>query len=204
MIGNNIYLCCTQYIALYCTASCSDGSILFLKLLRTRALIEIGCHVAWYMVKLFKLYKLDELQLVVHIAQNCTKLYEIAQTILFNCTKLYNICLYCSTYDNVVQSCLRAMQAAAASMLAAALMLPVPLTVLLRYEFVTNMHLLSTTAPSNPSRGISNVSTGRYTSRSIWACSSASGSSSCTPPAESRLCFTSRLLPRFLPGSGSL
>ena len=68
-----------------------------------------------------------------------------------------------SSSQTIVRSCLSEMPAAAASMLAAAAsMLPVPLTVLRRYEFVTNIHLLSTTAFGAPGKGASTGSTSRF------------------------------------------
>ena len=99
------------------------------------------------------------------------------------------------------------MPSAAASILAVASMLPVPLSVLLCCEFVTNIHLLSTTAPGAstcstctttpgtpyaPCRGASTGST------SPTVCSLSSGSSSGAPPAEARGRAASRLRLRFL------
>ena len=68
---------------------------------------------------------------------------------------MFNICQYCSTYASIALSCLSEMPAAVVSLLAFASMLPVPLTVLLRSEFVTHIRLLSTTAtgPCAPGKG---------------------------------------------------
>ena len=130
-----------------------------LKLLKT--LFKNWLGIAQYILDFFTLYTLHEFQFIariVHIVPNCTKLFNICQylSVLFNCTKLFNLCQYCFNLcqycSEFVLSFLSEMPAAAASILdaasiLAASMLPVPLTVLLLYEFAATLHLLSTTAP---------------------------------------------------------
>ena len=70
---------------------------------------------------------------------------------------LFKIAQICSIYASISRSFLSEMQAAAASLLDASMdaasMLPVPLTVLLLYEFAATIHLLSTTALCAPQQG---------------------------------------------------
>ena len=85
------------------------------------------------------------------------------------CSTLFNICQYCSTYASIVLSFQSKVPAAAASMLATdsmlpTSMLPVPLTVL-RYEFATAIHLLSTTAPGGGGGGSTGSTSTGSTSR---------------------------------------
>ena len=101
------------------------------------------------------------LPILYKIAQYCTKLLNIAQACCYtSCYKLYillillKIAQNCSIYASISRSFLSEMPAAAAFLLAASMhaasMLPVPLTVLLLYEFAATIHLLSTTTLCAP------------------------------------------------------
>ena len=103
-------------------------------------------------------YKLYILPILYKIARYCTKLLNIACGYT-NCYKLYTLPILfkllkivqyipvflCPSWEILAAAALLL----AASMLAAS-MLPIPLTVLLLYEFAATIHLLSTTAPCAP------------------------------------------------------
>ena len=99
------------------------------------------------------------LPILYKIARYCTGWLNIA-CCYTSCNKLYilpillKIAQNCSIYAlaSISRSFLSEMPHAAALQLAAS-MLPVPLTVLLLYEFTATIHLLSTIAPCSPQQG---------------------------------------------------